>query len=163
MFWSTFSAADTVLSGSMAERDAVGEASIASVKRVVKLLAASVIGSVLVGELAFAQDELMNPKWLMEYSLSEYRGCIIGAALALEPSGEPASTVAIGALTSCKEERSNFIVAAGLFGISEYKLSAKEVEGAMEEHIVRIDEALRREAELSVLQKRAAARSKQTP
>lgn len=163
MFLLTSCNVNSIHVGRVAGVGVVGGASIKLVRRAECVLALSIIVTLLSGHAVFAEEESLSPKQRSEYALSEYVKCAANATLGLELSGEPASTVAMAALTSCNEQRRYFVVSSELVAIVDYNLTAKEAEEAMEEHIVRIDEALRRTVELAVLQSRAAARSKPTP
>lgn len=100
-------------------------------------------------------------KEALTMTMGVYTECLKAAGTRLEPSGEPASSVADSAFTACTKERDDVELILRLHliivdGTPDHR-APRVARGAM----TQVDDALRREVVLDITEQRAARASRQ--
>ena len=96
---------------------------------------------------------------LMSAAMTEYTGCLKATARRLEPSGEPAASVAESAFTACAKERGDVLLVVRVHAIRRQGISEDRAPSVARGAMTQVDDALKREVILEVTEQRAAKAS----
>ncbi len=115
------------------------------------------VASVIV-VIAVQDGSVADPRFQQAISgaAAIYRDCVAEAVPRLELSGEPATTVADAAISSCAEDRYRLLEIMALSAMINNDLSAREAASTADEVAQMLDAELRAQAVLVVTTSRAA-------
>lgn len=91
------------------------------------------------------------------------RECIMEETTRLEPSGEPANAVVEGAVTACSRSHDNAIMMVSLWAKINRSLDTRSAVSVARDAVTAWEASYRQQAQLSVLESRAARATQPRP